>query len=51
MSEYREVVQNAIDSRLEEWKEGQKEADAFDGAILSVLIGVLVDLKKDIGLD
>lgn len=48
---FEEDVQNAIDSRLKEWKEGQKTADAFDGAILSILIGVLVDLKKDIGLD
>lgn len=44
-------VQDILDKKLEEYKSARDEADDFDGAILSVMIAVIVDLKNELGLD
>lgn len=48
---FEDTVRESLDKRINLFKDGMKDADPFDSAVLSVMIGVLIDIKKEIGLE
>lgn len=47
---FEDEVREVLDRRIESIRNGIESADSFDGAILSIILGTLEDLKKELKL-
>lgn len=47
---FEDDVREAIDKRIATYSEGLENADYLDGAVLSILLGTMKSLKKELKL-